>query len=387
MSNNHLIPNTFQHANAYIDWLSYYLTPEEEKVLNKAIREIIGWHDTIKNRKARIALSVFANGKKNKEGKILCLGCGLSTGAIRKALESLDSFNVLCKVGQPNNDGQMYYLQENWDAIDFESMKARKKNKHARNQRRTNQARKEKNKLPNKTDHGVLSDNNPACSETTHMLVVGQQQGNQKKPKETQEQTIVCQDFFVARKKHFSLPDKYTDVPLLPQKALSFNCPECNRVCNWPSRESERRKYHTLVCQDPNCKAYFSVEVDGGKVYKFALPEEEWIIDFEIDIPGISRLYVDNDTFQEFYANCQEDMGIVIEKLQWATTQSWLIHQKDKIISRVNSAYETSIKPRIAQQAKNEKRDDEKQKERWEALAKQLGCTIEQAKQWVKSQK
>lgn len=36
MAENTLIPNTFQHHNVYVDWLSYYLTPEEEKVLNNA---------------------------------------------------------------------------------------------------------------------------------------------------------------------------------------------------------------------------------------------------------------------------------------------------------------------------------------------------------------
>ena len=54
-----LVPNSFPHPNILVDQLSYYLTPAEEKVLNKAVREILGWHNKVESRKAAIALSIL----------------------------------------------------------------------------------------------------------------------------------------------------------------------------------------------------------------------------------------------------------------------------------------------------------------------------------------
>lgn len=193
-SGNPIIPNSFQHPNVYVDWLSYYLTPQEEVVLNKAIREILGWYNKIEDRKARISLSVFTDGKK-REGEILCLGCGLSTGAIRKALKALDEFGILIKIGEPSKrDGQLFYLQDDPDQIDWDALKARDEQKKARGRKRTSKARATKQE-----DKSLLSDNTPQeppietvvplhkdCSPTTQKGYVPQQQRN---PLETQVET------------------------------------------------------------------------------------------------------------------------------------------------------------------------------------------------------
>lgn len=177
-----LIPNTFQHPNAYIDWLAYYLTPEEEKVLNKAIREILGWHSRIEGRQARIALSIFEHGKISKETEEqLCLGCGLGIAAIRKALAALDKYKILVKVGIPTNDGQMYRIQDNYQQVDLEGLKTRRAEQDIKNADRTSKAR------------GVLSHITPIVGQQARGIVphnprgiVGQQQRN---PIETSKET------------------------------------------------------------------------------------------------------------------------------------------------------------------------------------------------------
>jgi hypothetical protein len=152
-----LIPNTFQHPNAYVDWLAYYLTPEEEKVLNKAIREILGWHNRIESRQARIALSVFEHGKVSKEtGERLCMGCGLGLGAIRKSLKMLDEYKILVKMGDANSDGQMYRIQDNYQQVDLAGLKARRELWDQRSAART--AAATKRLAEKRAQQGVSSD-------------------------------------------------------------------------------------------------------------------------------------------------------------------------------------------------------------------------------------
>jgi len=141
MANSALIPNSFQHPNVYVDRLAYYLTPAEEKVLNKAIREIYGWHDKIANRRARISISVFTEGKRHSEtGEVLCLGCGLSSQAVRDALASLDKFGILLKVGPANYQGQLFQIQDDESLIDWDGLKARKESADEQNRARTEPA-------------------------------------------------------------------------------------------------------------------------------------------------------------------------------------------------------------------------------------------------------
>lgn len=338
---NKLIPNTFQHPNAYIDWLSHYLTPQEEKVLGKAIREILGWHDKIESRRAKIALSIFTDGKKDRNGKTLCLGCGLSTGAVRAALTALNEFNILCKIGGPTQDGQEFYLQENWDAIDFDGLEERLSKKSKGNAQRTVAARQAK---------GLLSDNTQVCSGTTPKSVVGQQQRNPiRNPVETQEPTAVVSfdGLGTAQKNNQTIPDHYVEVQV-SNLVNFFRCPECNGEQPWPSQESKRKKPQTLICRGANCGVYFLIENEAtGKKYSIPIPEPEWVLRFDAPFGALKRLVLTEREFKTFRRNWKEDCGLVVEKIQWAATQDWLVYQRGKVAGRVNAAYETAKKTRV----------------------------------------
>ncbi len=140
MGENHLVPNSFQHPNFLIDRLDYYLTPEESKVLSKAVREILGWRDKIVERKAPIALSIFVDGKFSKDGERLCYGCGLGLGTVRNVLAKLDEFGILVKVGQATQAGQTYWLQDDESQIDWDALKSRRTKWDKDNAERTQKA-------------------------------------------------------------------------------------------------------------------------------------------------------------------------------------------------------------------------------------------------------
>lgn len=152
-----LIPNSFQHPNVLIDRLAYYLTPEENVVLDKAVREILGWHNKIESRKAPVSLSVFVDGKLNKEtGERLCLGCGLGIQTVRKALAALDEFKILVKVGKATQDGQLFWLQDDEAAIDWDALEERRAELDEKNLKKTRKATKASLK-----QRGVTSDVTP----------------------------------------------------------------------------------------------------------------------------------------------------------------------------------------------------------------------------------
>lgn len=135
-----IIPNSFQHPNMLVDQLSYYLTAEEEKVLNKALREILGWHNRIAERKAPISLSVFVDGKTDENGERLCLGCGLSINTVRAALDGLHKYRILVKLGRATQEGQVYWIQEDPDQIDWQGLAQRREKWDEVNKKRTRAA-------------------------------------------------------------------------------------------------------------------------------------------------------------------------------------------------------------------------------------------------------
>lgn len=218
MKDGRLIPNTFQHPNAYIDWLAYYLTPEEEKVLNKAIREILGWSGRIESRQARIALSVFEFGKTSREtGDQLCLGCGLSRKTIIKALVGLDKYKILVKVGEPTNDGQMYTIQDNYQLVDLAGLKARREEKDAENARRTKRARS----AP-RTGSAVRHTAGGVC-DTPQVVLSDTPKETKRKPK---KETKIHTSFDVA------LPDGLTQKEV--SNLMDFHqCDEQTAIAHW----------------------------------------------------------------------------------------------------------------------------------------------------------
>jgi len=123
--NNQLIPNSFLYPNFYVDKLAHLLTPEENTVLTKAIREGHG-----------IALSVFTEGKFKKVGPSgeplpkteenrLAYGCGLQKDVVHTALKNLVEFRVLILIGSP--DGPLYELQIDPNQVDWGRVEKRKR--------------------------------------------------------------------------------------------------------------------------------------------------------------------------------------------------------------------------------------------------------------------
>ena len=91
------IPNSFQTPNVLVDEIMPLLTPQEYVVLSFAVRHILGWQDTIENRKNRISISRFVK-------------CGLARTTIMTALDQLVQFRLLEPIGEPTAQGQMWRL-------------------------------------------------------------------------------------------------------------------------------------------------------------------------------------------------------------------------------------------------------------------------------------
>lgn len=138
-----IIPNTFQHPNVFVDRLMALLTPEENIVLTFAVRRILGFQGNIMSRKDHISLSQFVRGLHAKDGTIISHGCGLGPNAVRRALESLLSYNILLpttKKPDPKK-GQEYWLQDNEAKIDWDGLTRRKEEKIQLGAKRTDKAR------------------------------------------------------------------------------------------------------------------------------------------------------------------------------------------------------------------------------------------------------
>jgi len=158
MSDKTLYPNTFQHHNAYVDRIAYYLTGNEEKVLNRILREIMGWEKGRQTLSATVSLSILVDGKFSKDtGERLASGCGLKEGAVRNALNVLVEYNIIRRVGEPDLSGQTYALNLDWDSINWALMESRASEKERANKRQMRNARR---KNP-KTDPVLLNSTRP----------------------------------------------------------------------------------------------------------------------------------------------------------------------------------------------------------------------------------
>jgi predicted transcriptional regulator len=152
MSENTLYPNTFQHHNAYIDQIQFFLTGNEEKVLNRVLRGIMGWEKGRQTLTTTISLSVLVDGKiSKKSGERLSYGCGLTEATIRKILKTLCGFGLIERVGKPTHSGQTYRLQLDWEKINRIAMEDRKATTDARYCEQMNKARKSNPLLFNST--------------------------------------------------------------------------------------------------------------------------------------------------------------------------------------------------------------------------------------------
>lgn len=183
-SQHSLYPNTFQHPNLYIDRLAFFLTPQENTVLAKATREILGWQNNETHTK-RISLSVFVEGKfkrgaaKTEENR-LCYGCGLGREAVIKALDALDTFGILVKSGSPTNPkGEEYTLQFDAGKIDWEELERRKGKTKAKNVKRTRKARASLSD----TTSTVKQTSTGLCDSTSNRSVAQTERNPEQKPK------------------------------------------------------------------------------------------------------------------------------------------------------------------------------------------------------------
>ena len=136
-----LIPNTHQTPNAYVDEFMCYLTNSELRVLWFAIRHIYGWQDRIADRRGVISLEMFVNGFTTKAGKQFN-GCGLQRQAVITALQSLERFGFIARVGKATRDGQRWELKQ--DGIDLEGLHQRQAEGQEAGKKRTTNARQKR---------------------------------------------------------------------------------------------------------------------------------------------------------------------------------------------------------------------------------------------------
>ncbi len=126
MTSNY-IPNSFQTPNVLVDEIMPLLTPQEWLVLSFATRHILGWHDRIHERRAPISLSRFEK-------------CGLNRQAILPALVTLERYGLLCRIGEPTHNGQLWELSYD-QRVDLDGLKVRQRQKHETAKERTQAAR------------------------------------------------------------------------------------------------------------------------------------------------------------------------------------------------------------------------------------------------------
>ena len=163
-----LIPNSFQYPNYYNDILDQYLTPEESKVLTRAIREIFGWEEHRQTRTAQISISSFLNGNpRNKSA-----GIGLNRETIIAALDALHTYRILLKIGKAHDSrGQTYKLNLDETTIDFDGLKQRLLKRQLANKQRTATARtthkNKESRLSDKTSAGLSDKTSAGLSDKT----------------------------------------------------------------------------------------------------------------------------------------------------------------------------------------------------------------------------
>ncbi|RPI95535.1 MAG: hypothetical protein EHM40_02975 [Chloroflexi bacterium] len=192
-SGNAILPNTFQHPNIFIDRLMYYLTPEENVVLTFAVRRILGFQENISSRKDNISLSQFVEGvKSTKDGSDLSKGCGLKTGAVRRALYALYKFNILLPTTDKADPrrGQEYWLQDNEKEINWDLLEKRLAEQEERERVRTEKARSVVPQHTQKESEPVVPQHpTPVVPQQTSVL-----SDNNTKPRETQGNTLINSD-------------------------------------------------------------------------------------------------------------------------------------------------------------------------------------------------
>jgi hypothetical protein len=133
---NHILPNSFQTPNAHVDDIMHHLSGDEYKVLNFAVRHILGWQSNLTDRTGEISLTMFEHGYTAKNGRRFN-GTGLGRPALSSILKALVEFKLLEKVGEPTPDGQRWRIGE---TPDYETLEKRTTEKTEKRKQQTMKA-------------------------------------------------------------------------------------------------------------------------------------------------------------------------------------------------------------------------------------------------------
>lgn len=171
-----IVPNSFQTPNAHVDHAMQFLSGDEYKVLNFAVRHILGWHDRVTDRKGRISLTTFCDGFTTKTGEHYG-GTGLSRQGIVDIVERLDKWGLLIKDGEPTAAGQEYTIgiDPDWELIISDHAESTKGNKARGEKLRAAKAEKAARQGGDQSmpQTSGLSDR-PVVYETDHDQSIGQ---------------------------------------------------------------------------------------------------------------------------------------------------------------------------------------------------------------------
>lgn len=136
-----ILPNSYQKPNLYTDKLMRFLTGDEWKTLDYAMRRTFGFNKDVD----RISISQFmnGNGKLDELGQPLEFGTGLSRPTQIRAINELVRFGILVELA-PNNaqkHGRLWKLQLDETQLRFDLLQQRAADRKAVGQARTTKAR------------------------------------------------------------------------------------------------------------------------------------------------------------------------------------------------------------------------------------------------------
>lgn len=150
-----LVPNSYQKPNLFTDKLMRFLTGDEWKTLDYALRRTFGF-----NKEAdRISVSQFmnGNGRQDDAGRPVEYGTGLSRPAQIRALNELMRFGILIEVAPNNavNHGRLWMLQLDEREVRFDLLLERANAKQKQGLARTAAARQARDAGLNQPGEGT----------------------------------------------------------------------------------------------------------------------------------------------------------------------------------------------------------------------------------------
>ncbi len=156
---NRIVPNSYQKPNLYTDKLMRFLTGDEWKTLDYALRRTFGFG----RETDRISVSQFMNGnqKLDEAGQFLEFGTGLTKTAQIQALNELMRFGILVELAPNNrmNHGRLWKLQLDEREVRFDLILERHEAQRRQGQKRTAAARQaalESSRSATQTEGGLL---------------------------------------------------------------------------------------------------------------------------------------------------------------------------------------------------------------------------------------